>query len=51
MPGEVIERSVRLQADAGDLRKQSTPVTFTLQVGDNPRQRIVEEARFLGPSS
>jgi cytochrome c oxidase accessory protein FixG len=50
-PGEVIERAVRLQADRDSIQRQSTPVTFTLQAGANPRQRIDEEARFLGPVS
>jgi cytochrome c oxidase accessory protein FixG len=48
-PGEVIERSVRLQADRRALLKQSTPVYLTLKATDRPRQRLTQTGRFLGP--
>jgi cytochrome c oxidase accessory protein FixG len=49
--GEVVERSVRLQASRSVLRQQSTPVRLTLSPVDRPRQRQTEAARFLGPRS
>lgn len=47
--GEVVEVPVTLQASAAALARRSTEVEFTLQAQDNPRLRIEEEARFLGP--
>jgi polyferredoxin len=47
--GCVQEVAVRLQADPGNLAKRSTEVTFELQTTDNPKLKVTEEARFLGP--
>ncbi len=49
--GRVQEVAVRLQADPGNLAKRSTEVTFELQAIDNPKLKVTEEARFLGPNT
>ncbi len=47
--GEVIEVPVSLLASPDVLKKGSQPVTFVLQAEDNPKLRVEEETRFLGP--
>jgi len=49
--GEVVDVPVRLRAEAGHLTARSTPVTFTLTAQDDPRLRVEETARFLGPAT
>ncbi len=47
--GEVVELAVTLGADPSWLQGRSTPVTFALEATDAPRQRVEEDARFVGP--
>lgn len=48
--GEVIEVPVRVQVDAYNLEKRSNEIHFTLQATDRPELKVIEDARFLGPS-
>lgn len=50
-PGEVIEVPVRLQAEGDELEHRSNRVQFILQAEDDPRLRVREDARFLGPAN
>ena len=47
--GQVVELSVRLQADPVDLPSPSSKVEFELAAEDDPALRATEEARFIGP--
>ncbi len=49
--GEVVDLPVRLRAEAEHLTARSTPVTFTLTAQDDPRLKVEERARFLGPAT
>ncbi len=48
--GEIVDVPVRLQAKADRLVARSTPVTFMLVARDDPRLKVEETARFLGPA-
>jgi cytochrome c oxidase accessory protein FixG len=48
--GEVVELPVTLSADSAWLKVRSTPVDFVIEATDDPRQRVVEKTRFLGPA-
>ena len=41
---------VRLQAPPDGLKARSTPVTFVLTAQDDPKIRVEEGTRFLGPA-
>jgi cytochrome c oxidase accessory protein FixG len=47
--GEVIEVPVSLLASPDVLKKGSQPVTFVLAADDNPKLRVEQDTRFLGP--
>ncbi len=49
--GEVVDVPVRLRAEAEHLTARSSPVTFTLTAQDDPRLKVEEHARFLGPAT
>lgn len=48
-PGEVRELGVRVRADERALRQRSTGIVFHLQAADDPRLKVTEKARFMGP--
>lgn len=48
-PGEVVEVPVRLRVEEDEIEHRSSHVHFILQAEDDPRLRVSEEARFLGP--
>ena len=48
--GEVIELPLWLRVDPADLKSRSTAITFTMQAKDSDKLKVVEEARFLGPT-
>ncbi len=47
--GSIITVPIRLMAEAKNLPKRSTTITFHLTVTDDMESVITEEARFLGP--
>ncbi|MEK7697530.1 MAG: FixG Ig-like domain-containing protein, partial [Pseudomonadota bacterium] len=49
--GEVVDVPVRLQAVPENVRGRSNEVTFTLTAQDNPKIRVEEPTRFLGPTA
>ncbi len=49
--GEVVDVPARLQAPPENLKARSTPVNFTLTAEDNPKYKVEEPARFLGPAT
>ncbi len=48
---EVVDVPVRLRVEAEHLSARSTPVTFILTAQDDPRLKVEETARFLGPAT
>jgi cytochrome c oxidase accessory protein FixG len=47
--GDVVELPVTLVVPPESLKSRSEAVEFRLEAVDNPRHRVVEDARFLGP--
>jgi len=49
--GELVDVPARLQASPDNLKARSTPVSFTVTAEDNPKYKVEEPARFLGPAT
>ena len=47
--GEVTEVPVALLAERDRITKRSTPIRFHAEAEDNPKLKVEEDARFLGP--
>jgi polyferredoxin len=47
--GEVTEVPVALLAERYRITKRSTPIRFHAEAEDNPKLKVEEDARFLGP--
>jgi len=47
--GEVVSVSARLRTDPQTLERRSTEVVFSASALEDPRLRVEQEARFLGP--
>jgi len=50
-PGQLKDVAVQLRASRKDLTAASTPVAFVVQAVDDPNVKVVEEGRFLAPTS
>lgn len=48
--GEVFVLPVRLRISADELTKRSNNVSFILQVLDGEKQKVISDAKFLGPN-
>ena len=47
--GEVVEVPVSLLAERDSIKKRSMPIQFHAQAEGNPKLKVTEDARFLGP--
>ena len=47
--GEVVEVPVALLAERDQIKKRSSPIRFIAVAEDNPKLKVEEDARFLGP--
>lgn len=48
--GDVIELPVRVQVDADNIEQRSSKISFTLKAQGDDGLKVVEDARFLGPT-